>query len=121
MALAARHQRELLMLATGTLGTAAGDWVADEAGLGTGFGSLLLVAILIAVWFIANRYGKVTKPWYRRIIAAARAAGTRLGDYLAGRGGLNLGLVVSRICTSLLLAGILIMWRDRTVLDLREA
>lgn len=109
------------MLAAGTLGTAAGDWVADEAGLGTGFGSVVLVAILIAVWFVSNHYGKMTKPWYWLTIVAARTAGTTLGDYLAGRGGLNLGLVVSTICTSLLLAGILILWRDRGTTRLREA
>ena len=34
------------MLAAGTLGTAAGDWVAEETGLGLAYGSLLLVAIL---------------------------------------------------------------------------
>jgi uncharacterized membrane-anchored protein len=38
------------MLAAGTLGTAAGDWVAEEAGLGTGFGSVVLVAVLIVVY-----------------------------------------------------------------------
>jgi uncharacterized membrane-anchored protein len=111
----------ITMLAAGILGTAAGDWVADEAGLGTGFGSVVLVAILIAVWLISYQYGKMTKPWYWLTIVAARTAGTTLGDYLASRGGLNLGLVTSTICTSLLLAGVVILWRDRRAASLREA
>jgi uncharacterized membrane-anchored protein len=109
------------MLAAGTLGTAAGDWVADEAGLGTAVGSIVLVATLIVVWFVSNQYSKMAKPWYWLTVVAARTAGTTLGDYLAGRGGLNLGLVVSTICTSLLLAGIVILWRDRGGARLREA
>jgi uncharacterized membrane-anchored protein len=52
------------MMAAGTLGTAAGDWV--------------------------------------------------LGDLPAIRRGLGLGLVISTICTSLLLAAIVILWRRRT-------
>jgi uncharacterized membrane-anchored protein len=52
---------------------------------------------------------------------AARTAGTTLGDLLASRRGLGLGLVVSTICTGLLLAGIVILWRDRRAAGLREA
>jgi uncharacterized membrane-anchored protein len=52
---------------------------------------------------------------------AARTAGTTLGDYLAARRGLGLGLVVSTICTSLLLAGIAIPWRGRRFKRFREA
>ena len=118
------------MLAAGTLGTAAGDWLADEAGLGFGYSSLLLVFVVLGVWFVSDQYGKMTKPWYWLTVVAARTAGTTLGDYLASRRGLNLGivvdpstrLVVSTICTSLLLAGILILWRSRqSAARLREA
>jgi uncharacterized membrane-anchored protein len=89
--------------------------------LGTGFGSIVLVAILLIVWFVSNQYGRMTKPSYWLTIVAARTAGTTLGDYLASRRGLNLGLVVSTICTSLLLAGIVILWRGRRAASLREA
>jgi uncharacterized membrane-anchored protein len=101
----------ITMLAAGTLGTAAGDWVAEETGLGLADGSLLLVVVLIATWFVADRFGRMTKPWYWATIVAARTAGTTLGDLLASRRGIGLGLVVSTICTSLLLAGIVILWR----------
>ena len=104
----------ITMLAAGTLGTAAGDWVAEETPLGLFYGSAVLVAVLIATWFVSEQFGKMTKPWYWLTIVAARTAGTTLGDLLASRRGLGLGLVVSTICTSLLLAGIVILWRRRT-------
>jgi uncharacterized membrane-anchored protein len=111
----------ITMLAAGTLGTAAGDWVAEETPLGLGFGSLVLFAVLLATWFVSNQIGRMTKPWYWLTIVAARTAGTTLGDLLASRRGLGLGLVVSTICTSLLLAGILILWRSGSAARLREA
>ena len=100
------------MLTAGTLGTAAGDFTADVVGLGVGWGSLVLVAIFLAVLAAANLIGGMTKPWYWATIVAARTAGTTLGDFAAGRHGLNLGLWVSTACTLSLLALILILWRD---------
>lgn len=111
----------IIMLAAGTLGTALGDWVADELGLGVGFGSVVLVAILGVVLLISTRYGRMTKPWYWFSIVAARTAGTTLGDFLASRHGLGLGLPFSTLCTSLLLIAILVMWKSNRVADLREA
>ena len=111
----------ITMLAAGTLGTAAGDWVAEETPLGLGYGSLVLVAILLVTWFVSDQLGKMTKPWYWLTIVAARTAGTTLGDLLASRRGLSLGLVTSTICTSLLLAGILILWPRKRGERLREA
>jgi uncharacterized membrane-anchored protein len=72
-------------------------------------------------WFVSDRFGKMTKPWYWLTIVAARTAGTTLGDLLASRRGFGLGLVISTICTSLLLAGILILWRRRNTQQLRAA
>ena len=111
----------ITMLAAGTLGTAAGDWVVEETPLGLAYGSALLVAALFGIWFISDQYGKMTKPWYWLTIVAARTAGTTLGDLLASRRGLGLGLWVSTICTSLLLAGIVILFRHGRAERLREA
>jgi uncharacterized membrane-anchored protein len=111
----------ITMLAAGTLGTAAGDWVAEETGLGLSYGSAVLALIFVVVWFVSDRFGKMTKPWYWLTVVAARTAGTALGDLLASRRGLGLGLVTSTICTSLLLAGIVLLWRDRGRARLREA
>ena len=84
-------------------------------------GVALLVAALFGIWFISDQYGKMTKPWYWLTIVAARTAGTTLGDLLASRRGLGLGLWVSTICTSLLLAGIVILFRHGRAERLREA
>jgi uncharacterized membrane-anchored protein len=111
----------ITMLAAGTLGTAAGDWVAEETGLGLGYGSAVLVVVLLAAWTVSEYFGNMSKIWYWVTIVAARTAGTTLGDLLASRRGLNLGLVVSTICTGLLLAGIVVLWRDRRNKSLREA
>jgi uncharacterized membrane-anchored protein len=111
----------ITMLAAGTLGTAAGDWVAEETPLRLGYGSLVLLAGLVATWFVSDRFGKMTKPWYWLTIVAARTAGTTLGDLLASRRGLGLGLVVSTLCTSLLLAAIVVLWPRRSKARLQEA
>src|SRR6202043_3986894 len=47
----------ITMLAAGTLGTAAGDWVAEATGLGLAYGSLVLVAVLLATWLVSDRLG----------------------------------------------------------------
>ena len=111
----------IVMLTAGTLGTALGDWVADELGLGVGFGSVVLVAILGVVLLVSTRYGRMTKPWYWLSIVAARTAGTTLGDFIASRHGLNFGLSVSTMCTSMLLIAILVLWKSDRVARVREA
>jgi uncharacterized membrane-anchored protein len=103
----------ITMLAAGTLGTAAGDWVADETPLGLAYGSVALVGVLLVVWFVSDSLGSMAKPWYWLTVAAARTAGTTLGDFLASRRGLGLGLTVSTICTALLLITILVVWRSK--------
>ena len=110
-----------VMLAAGTLGTALGDWAADELGLGLALGSIVLLAIFGIVLQTATRYGRMTKPWYWLAIVAARTAGTTLGDFVASRHGLNLGLPFSTLCTSLLLIGILMLWRRNRAARLRAA
>jgi uncharacterized membrane-anchored protein len=112
----------ILMLIAGTLGTALGDWVAEETGLGLGFGSIVLVANLSFVLLISMRMGRMAKPWYWLSIVAARTAGTTLGDFIASRHGLNFGLPFSTLCTSLFLIAILVLWKsDRQSTRLQKA
>ena len=73
----------LAMLTAGTLGTAGGDFTADELGLGVGYGSLVLLAVFLIVLFGAVRIGKMSLFWYWAAIVAARTAGTTMGDFLA--------------------------------------
>jgi uncharacterized membrane-anchored protein len=103
----------IAMLTAGTLGTAGGDFVADEVGLGVGYGSIVLVAIFLIVLLGATRIGKMGLFWYWAAIVAARTAGTTLGDFLPSRRGLDLGLPLSTAITLTTLAAIVIIWRDR--------
>lgn len=102
----------IMMLTAGTLGTALGDWVAEEAGLGLAYGSLVLSLILGVILLISTSFGRMTKPWYWLSIVAARTAGTDLGDFIASRRGLSFGLPLSMLCTSLLLIAILVFWKS---------
>jgi uncharacterized membrane-anchored protein len=104
----------LAMLAAGTLGTAGGDFTADELGLGVGYGSLVLLAVFLIVLFGAIRIGKMSLFWYWAAIVAARTAGTTMGDFLPSRRGLDLGLPLSTAITLATLAAIVIIWRDRS-------
>ncbi len=101
----------LVMLIAGTLGTAMGDYVAGVVGLGVGLGSAVLLVVLAAVLLAATQYGRMTKPWYWLSVVAVRAAGTTMGDFAAGHGGLGLGLPVSMVGTAVFLTGLLVLWR----------
>lgn len=101
------------MLIAGTLGTASGDFTADVAGLGLFYGSAVLTIIFAVVLFVAWQFGGMTKPWYWAAIIAARTAGTTLGDMLASRHGLDLGLPVSTAITGSMLAAVVILWPHR--------
>src|ERR1700722_17752320 len=100
----------LAMLTAGTLGTASGDFVADVLGLGLGLGSVALAAIFAAMLLVSWQFGAMSKPWYWASIVAARTAGTTLGDLLASRHGLDLGLPLSTTLTASTLAIIVLFW-----------
>ena len=62
---------------------------------------------------VAWRLGGMTKPWYYAAIVAARTAGTTLGDLLASRHGLELGLPLSTAITGSMLAAAVVLWPHR--------
>ncbi len=106
----------LAMLTAGTLGTASGDFTAGPAGLGLFYGSAVLTAVFFVVLAFASGFGGMSKPWYWACIVGARTAGTTLGDMLASRHGLDLGLSVSTLVTGSLLAAVILLWpRDRSI------
>src|SRR3954451_3059924 len=106
------------ILVSNTLGTALGDFTADDAGLGFQKGALVfavLIAIVAALHFW-TRIPKSTLFWSGYVLT--RPLGATLGDTLTkpiADGGLNLG----RITTSLVIAAamvVLVAWtwrRDR--------
>ena len=108
----------VVMLAAGTLGTASGDWIAENDGLDFGvyWGSALCFPIFIAALLIASLYGRMTKPWYWVAIVACRTLGTDLGDMLVTMFRTltptrSMGLWLSTACTATLLCAIVYVWR----------
>ena len=105
----------IALLTAGILGTASGDFVAGVLGLG--YGSVILGTIYGIVLLVSARIGGMTKAWYWASIVAARTAGTTMGDLVARHQGLSL----STACTGLLLACIVVLWRDRSTAAIGDA
>jgi uncharacterized membrane-anchored protein len=107
------------LLTAGTLGTAIGDWVAEDLHLGTGGGTLLLGAVFAVILAIGSGSRWTTKASYWLAIIAVRSAGTTAGDWLAFReepglsNGLHLGLPLSTAFTCALFVGTLCLWSAR--------
>jgi len=95
------------MLTAGTLGTASGDFTTG-AGLGLFYGSAVLSVMFVGVLAIAWYLGDMMKPWYWASIVGAQTGGTTLGDMLASRHGLDLGLSFSTLVTGSMLAAVIL-------------
>ena len=104
----------LAMLIAGTLGTAAGDFIADMIGLTNA--CIVTTAALIAIVMARLAAGRADRGSYWVAIVAVRTAGTNLGDYCAGRHGLNIGLPADTALFGVLLIGLLVMWPSRAAL-----
>jgi len=72
----------------GVLGTALGDWFAEDQSLNLGFiwASVLGAPIFVAALWFGYRFG-LTKPWYWTAIVVCRTWGTDLGDMLVSCSG----------------------------------
>ena len=109
----------LSLLTAGTLGTAIGDWSAEDLHLGTGYATLLLGAIFAIILALGRRSRWTTRLAYWSALVAVRAAGTAAGDWLAFRedpgisNGLNLGLPLSTSLTCALFVGLLFAWEPQ--------
>jgi uncharacterized membrane-anchored protein len=95
------------MLTAGTLGTVAGDYTADDLGLGVGLASILLGGAVAAMLALRGRPGWTGVASYWLTVVAIRSAGTTLGDFCAFSHGLGLGLAMSTSLTGALLVGVL--------------
>ena len=99
------------MLVAGTLGTAAGDYVADVLGLGAGLGSVALGALLAVALSARGLLDLIGRPYYWGTVVVVGAAGTTVGDWFAGRHGLALGLPASTAVGAVVLIVLLLAWR----------
>jgi uncharacterized membrane-anchored protein len=88
------------ILFSNTLGTALGDYLADDSGLGFGGGALLIGSILI-ILILAYFYSQISHIilfWIAFVLT--RPFGATMGDFLtkpSENGGLNLGTVYSSL------------------------
>jgi uncharacterized membrane-anchored protein len=105
------------MLIAGTLGTALGDGLADAVGLGVGPASVILGLVLAAVFGIRAQSAFATKASYWLTIVTVRTTGTTVGDVLAH----SFGLELSTVCTGLLLAFTLVVWKEQPQAIVRQA
>ena len=110
----------LTILVSNTLGTALGDFTADDLGLGFQRGALVF-AILLAAVVVLHFWTRIPKSalfWAAYVLT--RPLGATVGDTLtkpAAAGGLNLG----RIYSSLVIAAAMIILITVTKLRHREA
>jgi uncharacterized membrane-anchored protein len=107
----------LTILVSNTLGTALGDYVADDAGLGFQRGALVFAVLLalVAATHLFTRLSKSVVFWAAYVLT--RPLGATIGDTLTkprSAGGLALG----RIASSAVIGGVLVLliviteWRN---------
>ncbi|HXL31510.1 MAG TPA: hypothetical protein VN968_19780 [Bradyrhizobium sp.] len=98
------------MFVAGSLGTVIGDYCSHDLHLGDGGASLLLTPVL-ALLFVTARNGLLRSlPYYWLTVVAVRAAGTAVGDLVAGRN--LLGLPLSTLVTGVLFIALLAIWNE---------
>jgi uncharacterized membrane-anchored protein len=103
------------ILFSNTLGTALGDYLADDSGLGFAGGALLIGSLLTVVLLLhfTTRVSKVLLFWIAFVLT--RPFGATMGDMLTKpveKGGLNLGTVgASAVLTAVLVVFVLLTMR----------
>jgi uncharacterized membrane-anchored protein len=99
------------MFLAGTLGTVIGDYSSHNLKLDDA-GAAILLSPIVALLFVAGRKGRLLLlPLYWTIVVAIRAAGTAVGDTLAGRH--MLGLPMSTAVTGAVFVVLLLVWKER--------
>ena len=96
----------IAILFSNTLGTALGDFLSDDSGLGFAGGALLIgsLLVIIALVYFYTKISRILLFWLAFILT--RPFGATMGDFLTKeKGGLNLGTLWS----SVVLASILIV------------
>ncbi len=97
------------ILFSNTLGTALGDFLADDSGLGFAGGALLIGSLLVVVTLLTF-YTKISRTilfWIAFVLT--RPFGATLGDFLTKeKGGLNLGTLNSSLILGSILGAVMI-------------
>ncbi len=105
----------MAILISNTLGTAAGDFLADDSGLGFAGGAALIAGIigLIVLAFYFTKVPRLLLFWAAFVLT--RPLGATMGDVLTKgpeRGGLGLGTIGSSLMLLGLLVGV-VCWTSR--------
>jgi uncharacterized membrane-anchored protein len=108
------------MLIAGTVGTVIGDISSFGLHLGTALATLVQGAILAVIFYGGSRGLFAISAYYWLTVVAVRSAGTSAGDFLAGRT-VGIGLPLSTLCTGLVFAVAVLVWKDQTSQRLRLA
>lgn len=99
------------MFLAGTLGTVIGDYSSHNLKLDDA-GAVILLSPIVALLFVAGGNGRLLLlPLYWTTVVAIRAAGTAIGDTLAGRH--MLGLPLSTAVTGAVFVGLLLIWKEQ--------
>jgi uncharacterized membrane-anchored protein len=98
------------MFIAGTLGTVIGDFCSHNLHLGDAGAALLLSPIVVILFLTGRRSLLLLLPFYWLTVVAIRAAGTAVGDLLAGRA--LLGLPFSTAVTGILFVVLLVVWKQ---------
>jgi len=111
----------MAILASNTLGTALGDFLADSSGLGYAKSNLLITSViaLIALLYFTTKISRTVLFWAAFVLT--RPFGATMGDLLTKppvKGGLGFGTIGSSAVLLALLA-ILIWWTTRAELRRR--
>lgn len=106
----------LVILLSNTLGTAFGDFLADDSGLGF-VGGAALISAALAVLLALHRFAignRVILFWLAFVLT--RPLGATLGDMLTkpiAAGGLNLGTIGASAVLAAVLLGLILLTSDR--------
>lgn len=100
------------ILVSNTLGTALGDFLADDSGLGFAGGAILIGSLLLitALAYFLTRVSRVALFWIAFILT--RPFGATFGDVLTkphDHGGLNLGTIPSSAILAGLFVGLVVL------------
>ncbi len=99
-----------------TLGTALGDWMADDAGVGFLGGALIFVAALafVATLYFWTKISRVTLFWTAFILT--RPLGATLGDFFDkpfSSGGLNMGRPIASAVLAVAIVALVLLLPQR--------
>jgi len=98
------------MFVAGVFGTVAGDLMNRTVGVLASTAALTVLLVLVLLVRARWLPGSLLSYWVA--VLAERAAGTPVGDGLASRHGVGLGLPIATACTAALFAAAL-FWRER--------